>query len=40
MLGHDPFKVVLARQPEQALGVALDMVAKQEPFAMPGHHGG
>ena len=35
--GDDLFEVVLARQPEQPLTVAIDVVAVQEAVATPGH---
>jgi hypothetical protein len=36
VLGDDAFEVILARQPEQAFAVRLDVVAEQEPLASLG----
>ncbi len=38
MFSDNAFKMVFERQSEQPLAVRLDVIAVQEPFALPGHH--
>src|SRR5579864_8667681 len=38
-LGNDALKIVLARQPEEASPIALDVIAVEESFASVGHNG-